>query len=151
MARQSFVHCSQPEWHLPFLRMLRTIKRCARFAFRHQSPEQRQESEQEVVVQACIAYARLVERGRPERARPTILAKHAVARVRCGRHLGSAVNDVTSQACHMAKQIRVKSLYGQAWTELLVADGRATPADLAASRIDFAEWLRTLSPRDRRV
>ncbi len=34
---------------------------------------------------------------------------------------------------------------------MLVEDGRATPADLAASRIDFPAWLDTLSDRDRRL
>ncbi len=34
---------------------------------------------------------------------------------------------------------------------ILVEDKRATPADLAASRIDFPAWLKTLSQRDRRI
>lgn len=39
----------------------------------------------------------------------------------------------------------------ECWREILVEDGSATPADLAASRIDYPAWLLTLSPRDRKV
>ena len=34
---------------------------------------------------------------------------------------------------------------------MLIEDRHATPADLAASRIDFPAWLATLSRRDRRI
>jgi hypothetical protein len=37
------------------------------------------------------------------------------------------------------------------WQEVLVDDGRCTPADLAASRIDFADWLRHLPLAKRRI
>jgi len=37
------------------------------------------------------------------------------------------------------------------WGEILVEDKRATPADVAAWRIDFAEWLRRLTIRLRRI
>ena len=37
------------------------------------------------------------------------------------------------------------------WQEILVEDGRATPADVAASRIDFAQWLREMPGRIRRI
>ena len=37
------------------------------------------------------------------------------------------------------------------WGEILVQDKRATPADVAAWRIDFAEWLRRLTARLRKI
>jgi hypothetical protein len=37
------------------------------------------------------------------------------------------------------------------WQELLVEDRRSRPADVAALRIDFSEWLRGLSRRVRRI
>jgi hypothetical protein len=35
--------------------------------------------------------------------------------------------------------------------EILVEDNRATPADIARVRIDFADWLKTLPRRTRRI
>jgi hypothetical protein len=37
------------------------------------------------------------------------------------------------------------------WQELAVEDKRSSPADVAALRIDFSEWLRGLSSRVRRI
>jgi hypothetical protein len=37
------------------------------------------------------------------------------------------------------------------WQELLVEDRRATPAEIAVTRIDFRAWLESLSGHDRRV
>ncbi|HEV3304179.1 MAG TPA: hypothetical protein VG055_31305 [Planctomycetaceae bacterium] len=37
------------------------------------------------------------------------------------------------------------------WREVLVEDRTAGPADIAEMRIDFAEWLNTLSNRDRQL
>ena len=39
----------------------------------------------------------------------------------------------------------------EVWEEILIPDKTCTPAELAASRIDFPEWLDTLTPRDRKV
>ena len=39
----------------------------------------------------------------------------------------------------------------QPWAEQLLADRRATPADLAVCKLDFCAWLRRLSPVKRRV
>ena len=38
-----------------------------------------------------------------------------------------------------------------AWQEIVVEDKRATPADTAACRLDFAAWLVRLPERHRRV
>ena len=39
----------------------------------------------------------------------------------------------------------------QEWKEVLVEDKHAGPADTAASRLDFADWLRLLPRRSRRI
>ena len=37
------------------------------------------------------------------------------------------------------------------WKEILVEDYKAGPSDTAAARIDFAQWLKTLPRRSRRL
>ena len=37
------------------------------------------------------------------------------------------------------------------WREVLVEDRRATPAEIAACRIDFAEWIHRLPHRQRTI
>jgi hypothetical protein len=37
------------------------------------------------------------------------------------------------------------------WQEVVVEDKRATPAEIAACRIDFASWLRLLPSRRRKI
>jgi DNA-binding NarL/FixJ family response regulator len=39
----------------------------------------------------------------------------------------------------------------ECWQQILIEDKRATPADVAACRIDFAEWLRRLTARLRKI
>jgi hypothetical protein len=39
----------------------------------------------------------------------------------------------------------------ECWQEILIPDRTCTPAELAASRIDFSAWLRTLRRRNRKV
>jgi hypothetical protein len=38
-----------------------------------------------------------------------------------------------------------------AWTEVLVEDRRSGPAEIAASRIDFKDWLRSLPHQERKI
>ena len=37
------------------------------------------------------------------------------------------------------------------WLEIVVEDRNATPADVVRVRLDFADWLKTLPRRDRKV
>ena len=39
----------------------------------------------------------------------------------------------------------------ECWQEVLVPDKTCTPAELAASRIDFSDWLASLKRRDRKI
>ena len=147
-----------PAWHGTFLTLLPTIRRYARHAFRHLPPEAREEAVADVTANALVAYVRLVERNKVELAFPTALTKYGVFQHRCGRRVGAKlnINDITSPYCRAMKGVEVKRLdhydeEEEAWKEILVPDKRATPAELAASRIDFPAWLDTLTRRDRKL
>jgi hypothetical protein len=138
--------------------MLPAIETHAKVAFRNLDPEAREEAVQEVIANATVAYARLVELGKADVAYPTALARFAVAQVKDGRRVGNRLNirDVTSPYAQMRKGITVERLdhYDKRtgeWQEILVEDRHATPADVAATRIDFAAWLKSLPRRHRQI
>ena len=88
----------------------------------------------------------------------SVLARFGVAQVRDGRMTGGSLNcnDVSSKYCQRAKNITLERLdkYDReedCWEEILIPDNTCTPAELAASRIDFPAWLRTLKSRDRKI
>jgi hypothetical protein len=141
-----------------FLRMLPEIRKQAQFAFRGLPIEAREEMVQEVLATAYHMFRRLAARGKLNLAYATPLAQYAIKHTRAGRRIGSRRNrrDVTSP-CSLAmngvvleRLSRFNPRTGQ-WREILVEDRTADPAKIAAARIDFASWLRTLSTRDRRV
>ncbi len=141
-----------------FLELLPTICQHARYVFRHWPPEARDESVQEVIASAFVAYKRLVAQGKQELAYGAPLARYAVARFRAGRRVGVQMNvrDVASQRCRDVKRIKLERLdrwspQEEAWCEILVEDKTCTPADLAASRIDYRAFLATLGRRKRRI
>ena len=147
---------SRPGWQEKFVAMLPTIQEHAVFRFRHRLPEEREELVAETVALACVMFARLVERGKVGYATP--LAVYACRQVAVGRRLGSPLNtnDVGSTHCQRRKGVFVQRLdrydtKDAEWREIVVEDKNATPADIAATRIDFGEWLQTLPRRKRRI
>ena len=83
---------------------------------------------------------------------------HPLRLKRMGRHVGGrqdTIQDVLSPAAQRRGRVQVHSLETEegcgGWRELTLADRRASIPDLAAFRIDFARWLRTLTRRDRRI
>ena len=87
-----------------------------------------------------------------------MLAWYAIRQLREGRRVGSKLNvrDLCSPYAQQRKGITVEQLdrYDReegCWSEILVEDPTSTPADLAATRIDFPAWLETLSSRDRKI
>jgi hypothetical protein len=140
-----------------FLEMLPRIRRQASVAFRNKSPEAREELIAEVVANAYCTYCRLVERGKEDVALATPLAQFAIRRVRSCRFLGGRQRprDVML-ACDRHRSLPIARLDhfdtddGQ-WQEIVVEDHRAGPAEIAACRIDFANWLRLLRPRLRKI
>jgi hypothetical protein len=146
------------EHHQLFLAMLPKITEMAHIAFRELDAEGKQEATAEVVASAYIMFVALVEQGRERLAYSTVLAMYGIKRVKIGRMAATPMNvrDVSSTYCQLKKGVRIERLdtYDrdtQSWQEILVEDRRAGPADVAATRIDFASWLRTLRRRDRRI
>ena len=142
--------------HDRFLEMLPTIRSVAHYAFRRGRSDQRQELIAEVIANSFVAFVRLVERDKSDLAYPTVLATYGVKQVLSGRRVGSRLNvkDASSPYCQQRKGVRMQQMQRfdpmqGAWREIVVEDGRATPAEVAATRIDFADWLRQL-PRFKR-
>ena len=145
-------------WHAEFLKMMPTIQKQASVAFRGLSEEVREDLTEEVVVNALVAFKRLYDQGRVDIAYPSVLARFGIAQVRAGRKVGSRlrINEVLSSYAQQKKSFTVERLdqydreTGQ-WLEVLVEDRHASPADVAASRIDISDWFRTLPLRDRQI
>jgi hypothetical protein len=93
-------------WQVLFVALLPAIHKCVLFAFRHLPQQEQEELVQESLANACVAYARLAGQGRSQRAFPTALARFAVAQVRVGRRVGTALNsrDVLSPAAQRAPE-----------------------------------------------
>jgi hypothetical protein len=149
---------STPAWHKRFLDMLPAIRRQAHFAFHDLTPQSREDAVDEVIGLALVAFVQLVERGKAKQAYPSPLAQYAIRHVRAGREVGTRLNvrDVASRYAQQQRGFQLQRLdhfdsEEGAWMEALVEDKRATPADTAASRTDFAAWLKMLSPRRRRM
>ena len=141
----------------PFLQMLPQVQRCAGRAFAHWPPEAREEAVQETVANAFVAYTGLAERGREHLASPWSLSRYAIKQFHAGRRVGKRMNrrDVMAEGTIRACAAQVHRYeYGDLWQALIGWDtGRrcGTPADLAAFRIDFSNWLGTLPARHRRL
>ena len=141
-----------------FEELLPAIQQQAAVAFRSLPASEREELATETVANAFCAYRRLVERGLHDIIFSTPLAQYAIRQIRAGRRVGTKLNvhDVTSEYAQRAKGIGIErfSVHDVArgcWQEIVVEDKKATPADIAAMRIDFADWLRLLRPKQRRI
>src|SRR4051812_24107591 len=140
-----------------FLDMLPTIHRAANYAFRHLRRAVREDLLAEVVANAFTAFRRLVARGKAALAYPTVLAKFAVKQVREGRRVGSKRNvlDVMSSYSQRRKGFFVQQFpeatKHSKWQEFVVEDRRASPAEIASFKIDFAAWLKRLRLSKRQV
>ena len=151
---------STPGWHATFLKLLPAIRLHARISFRHLDPEAREEAVQSVICNACAAIARLAELGKLDLAYGSVLARYGVVQVRDGRVTGGRLNcrDVASGYCqrkkHLAALQRLDRYDAEenAWQEAVVQDIRLAPVpDIVSFRIDFADWLKSLGRRDRRI
>jgi hypothetical protein len=147
-----------PAWHAKFLAMLPAIRRSAQISFRKCRPELRSELIEETIANCLVAFSRLVELGKEDLAFASALARFGVAQTRAGRRVGSSLNirDIMSSYAQHRKGFQVERLdyfdeEENCWQEIVVQDKRATPAEIAACRIDFAEWMRRLSHRQRKI
>ncbi len=142
-----------------FVAMIPGIQKQLRFAFRHSPAAVRQERIDDALAQAFVLFAHLVRRKRVRLAHVTALARYAAHRVRSGRPIGSRSNsrDVMSRVTQRRFGFQVMSADLGCWagqlgpTEFLGESRQATPAELAAIRVDFASWLGRLSDRQREI
>ena len=157
--KRSRSQASVPAWHAGFLAMLPVIHAYARGAFAHLNPEARQDMIQEVIANALVAYVRLYQQGRVALAYPTVLARYGVAQARDGRRVGAKLNikDPLSRYCQKRKGVVVERLdrfddEENQWQEAVVQDTRSAPVpEIVSFRVDFADWLASLSRRDRHI
>lgn len=103
---------------------------------------------------------RRLRRAKADRGLPLTMAFGALPRtIVSTRPMGlgkSNVNDISSPYAQTAKGIHVARLDHRdkdtgEWREILLECRRAEPAETAAARIDFGEWLGRLSRRRRRI
>jgi hypothetical protein len=115
------------------------------------APHEREEARQAILVYAAVAFARLWELDRSHLAYPAPLVQFGLKQYRAGRIAGGSVNskDVGSTSCFRKRGCYVEPL--DDWKDTLVEGRGATPAEIAALRIDFGDWLQSLSPRDRKL
>ena len=137
--------------------MLAPIRRQAALAVRHHRAEAREEFIQAVVANAYCAWVRLVEQGRPP---PFPRRWPGMPFARSAPAAGSAVGKTPDECCRSAQR-GCQAAGSSGWTsriqmaqvyrQLLVEDRRAGPAETAAARLDFRDWLNALSPRMRQI
>jgi hypothetical protein len=138
--------------------MLPLIRHQARLAFRRLRPEHKAELVAEAVANAFSHFSRLVRAGKADLAYATPLANFAIRQVLDGRQVGTKLNtrDIMSHHRRSVYGVIIERLdsfdheQGE-WREALVEDHHATPADIAAARIDVAAWFRTMPPKNRRI
>jgi hypothetical protein len=145
-------------WQERFLELLPRIRAQSQRRFRYLPYEAREDAIAEVIASSLVSYARLVSLGQEDRAFATVLVRFAAAQFHAGRRVGSRLNghDVTSGYCQQKKGVLVERLdrfdeqLGD-WKELIVQDRHSTPAEVAATRVDFATWLAQLARRTRQI
>jgi len=159
--------------HATFLALLPRIENHARMVFRHvRCPVTREERVAEVSALAWKWFCRLVERGKDVMNFPMVFAGLVARTVRYGRRLCGTerANDVMSPVAQrrhgfvvtslpLSTRARLDDLYasphGQemqdAYEDRLKDNTRTPPPEQAAFRIDFPQWLKTLSARQRRI
>ena len=145
-------------WQQRFTAMLPSIINYIRPAFRQLRPERRGEAIAEAVANSCVAYYRLVERGREQLAFATVLAAYAIKHARAGRQIGGHlnVNDVSSEYAQRRRHIQLARLdtfdvREGCWQEILLADQKTPIPEKVAFKCDFAVWLSSLRRRDREI
>jgi len=152
-------------WQLGFLQILPAVQTHAQIRFRQLRAERREEAIQETIAAACVNYQLAAVQGKLDVVSPGPLADFAVRHVKTGRHVGGSqdgARDVLSRVCQARHGVEVVSsdrhrvpgsLHdgSDGWKMIAIADRRASIPDVAALRIDFADWLKTLTRRDRRI
>lgn len=153
------IACTQAsDWQSRFLRMLPSIRHTAKFQLAGLPAEAKEDAITEIVASCYIAYFRLVELGKESLAYPSVLAGYAIRQYRAGRRVGSRArrNDVYTKYCRKKNGHELCHLGAPAeqvgrWNEYLVDNTVSPVPDQAAFRIDFQDWLGTLTVPTRQV
>jgi hypothetical protein len=140
---------AEPAWQAVFLALLPALEMQARQLVRRCPCRDREEASQAVLAYAALECARLAERNRLHLAFPSPLARFGWKQYYAGRSVGGSVNsrDVASLIGQRQRGCLMEPF--DEWQEATVETRRTTPAEIAALRVDFGDWLQTLSPRDR--
>jgi len=142
-----------------FLKILPDVQQHAHSYFRHLGAEAREEAVAQATALAFATFRSLQARGKDPLAFAGKLARLSARQVQAGRSLGNhqSSTDILSRATQRRWGFRVQSLTRQraadaeAWQEAVVDNTQTPPADAAAFRIDFPQWLASLSPRNRQL
>ena len=80
--------------------------------FRRLDPEAREDAVQEMIANACVAFARLVQQDKADQAYASALARFAVAQFRDGRRVGNrqSIRDVLSPCAKKQRRREVERL-----------------------------------------
>ena len=142
----------RPHWHKAFLAMLPQILTHAKCRLRPPQARGQGRSRSRGRCQRLPGLRPTCRaQGKTDIAYPIALARYGVKQTRDHRKVGGHLNikDVLSRYCQVKKNVVVERLdqfdkNEEAWQDILISDGRCTPAGLAASRIDFDTWLKSL-------
>jgi hypothetical protein len=153
--------------HRQFVDALPAMDRTFRFMLRRFTRPRRAEAVAEARAAAWHAWHGLLARGQdPLAVGPTGIAANAARYVKAGRRLGTGTSgrgamDIFNRRAQRLSGFKLVSMdrdlgpdrgaVSDAWREWLAGDNSVSPADEAAFRIDFQEWLDGLPGRDRRV
>ena len=144
--------------HDDFVLLIPVIREHARFSFRKNRPEEKEELIEECLANAFRAYVRLMELGKEAMIYPTVLAKYAVRQVRSGRKVGGCLNsnDILSRYAQLRRNITIKRLdrydpEEKAWKEAVIEDPETPIPEQVAFRVDFPTWLKQYQAPKRRV
>lgn len=146
------------QWQTNYLKVLPAVQTHAQISFRRMNPADREEAQAEAVARACVTYARLARQKKLDRVYAGNLATFAAQAVRAGRRVGQSQSsrDVMSELTRKKRCIVVGSLTPWdvaegTWREIAVETKWVSPADTAAFRLDFANWLNSWPRRDRKI
>jgi hypothetical protein len=159
--------------HAAFLSILPRIELHAHVYFRGiRCPQRLDDAVAETVAISWRWFVRLVEQGKDPLSFPVALASYAARAVKCGRRLCGQVKgkDVLSHLAqrrhgfgveplphptattHEGRYSAVRGQRQQDAFEERLRDNTQTPVpEQVAFRIDFPDWLTTLTPRERRL
>jgi hypothetical protein len=142
------------EWQPGFVAILPEIQQRLHHAFRHLSPDARDDSTADGIIHCLLSYVRLFDEGRAETVSPANLAWFAVLHVRKGRQAGCPMNvrEPLSRYAQFRKGFKVERLQifdptEENWMNEIIEDKRASVADQVAARIDISAWFATLCHR----